>query len=75
MYDGQVFSYRLHNFNSVFTAEICAFYRALLFIRRQPRQCFLVCTESLNALQSLNGCLPDNPIVIEILNQVSYLQK
>jgi ribonuclease HI len=34
-----------------------------------------VCSDSLSALHSVNGYSPDNPIVIEILTQVSHLHK
>jgi hypothetical protein len=37
------FSYRLHNFNSIFTCELYALYRALLFLWCQPGQCHLIC--------------------------------
>jgi hypothetical protein len=73
--NGQVFSYRLHNFNSIFTAELYAIYRALLFIRRQLQQCHLICTDSLSALQGLNCYSPGHPIVIEILIQLSHLHQ
>jgi hypothetical protein len=75
IYDGQVFSYRLHNFNSVFTAELYAFYQALLFIRCQSQQCHFIFTVSLSALQGLNCYSPDHPIIIEILIQLSSLHK
>jgi ribonuclease HI len=73
--DDQVFSYRLHRFNSVFTAELYAIYRAILFIRRWPQQNYLVCTDSLSALQCLSGYSPDHPIVAEILIQGTHLHK
>jgi hypothetical protein len=67
VYDSAAFSYRLYNFNSIFTAELCALYRALLFFRRQPWQCHLICTDSLSALQSLSISSRDHPIVKEIV--------
>jgi hypothetical protein len=45
VYNGQAFSYRLHGFNSVFTADLYALYRAVLYIRRQPGRRHLVCTD------------------------------
>jgi hypothetical protein len=74
VYGGAAFSC-LHNFNSVFTAELYALYRALLFLRRQPRQCHLMCTDSLSALQSLISYSRDHPIANEIQYQLSHLQK
>jgi hypothetical protein len=47
IHEGQVF-YCVHSFNSVFTSELYAIYRALLNIRGQPRQCHLLCTPSLS---------------------------
>jgi hypothetical protein len=38
IYNGQAFCCRLLGFNSVLTAELCAVYRAFLFICRQPRR-------------------------------------
>jgi hypothetical protein len=72
-YDDQVFSYRLHSFNSIFTAEVYGMYRDLLFIRRKPRQYHLVCTDSLSGLLSLCGCSPDYPTVVELLIQLFHL--
>jgi ribonuclease HI len=73
--NGHVFSYRSHKFNSVFTAELYAIFRALLFIRRQPQQCHLICTDSLSAFQGLNWYSTDHPIVTEILIQLSHLHQ
>jgi hypothetical protein len=50
IYDEQVFSYHLLNFNRVFTAKLYAVYQALLFIWCQPQQCHLIFTDSLSAL-------------------------
>jgi hypothetical protein len=71
---GQAFSCRLHGFNSVFTAELYALYRTVLFIRHQPGRHHLVCTGSLSALQCLSGHFHDFPIVSEILLQISNLR-
>jgi hypothetical protein len=35
----------------------------------------LICTDCLSALHGLNCCLPNHPIITEILIQVSSLQK
>jgi hypothetical protein len=42
VHKGQIFSYRLHCFNTVFTAELYALYRAFMFTRRQ-RGCHHLC--------------------------------
>lgn len=73
--DGAAFYYRLHNFNSVFMAELCALYRALQFIWHQPRQCRLICTDSLSSLQIFSSYSLDHPIVNKILIQLSHFQK
>jgi hypothetical protein len=62
-------------FTSVFTAEPCSLYRALPFLRRQPRQCHLICTDSLSALQNPSSYSRDHPIFNQILIQLSHLQK
>jgi ribonuclease HI len=69
------FSYCINQFNSLYTAEICAIYRALLFIDRQPYRCHLIATDCLGALQSLNSHTPDHPFSTVILQCVSHLQK
>lgn len=61
--------------SSIFTAELCAIYHALLFIQHQTWNCYLICTDSLSALRSLSGYTVDHPIIIEILTQVSHLNK
>lgn len=53
IYGGQVFSYHLHNFNSVYTADPCAIYQALPFTWQQPRQYYFACTYSVGTLHSL----------------------
>lgn len=63
IYDGLAFSYRLLNFNSIFTAELYAFYRACLFVRYQPRQYHLICTDSLCALHNLSSYSCTHPIM------------
>jgi ribonuclease HI len=73
VYNGQAFSYRLHSFNSAFTAELYALYRAVLFICRQLGRHHLVRTDSLSALPCLSHYCPDHPTVAEILLQVSNL--
>jgi hypothetical protein len=58
-----------------FTIRVYALNRNLLFIRHQPRQHNLNCTDSLSSLQSLTNYSPDNPVVNEILIKLSHLQK
>jgi hypothetical protein len=65
----------LHNCNSVFTPQLYAIYRALLFIQHRTVKCHLVCTDSLSALQSLSGHAHNHLRVTEILIQVSHLHK
>jgi hypothetical protein len=69
VYNGRAFSYRLHGFNIVFTAEMYALYRALFFILRQPGRHHLVCTDALSALRCLSGHSPGHPTLAEILFQ------
>jgi ribonuclease HI len=74
IYDGQVFSYHLCSFNSIFTVELYAMYQVLVFIWCQSQQCHL-CTDLLSVLQSLTGYTPNHVIIIEIVIQVSHLHK
>jgi ribonuclease HI len=71
----KIFQIRLHSFNSVFTAEFYTTCRALLFLRQQSRHKYLLCTNSLSALQNLWGHTPDHRVVLEILQQVLSLHE
>jgi hypothetical protein len=53
---------------------VCALYRALVFMRRQPRCHHLVYTDTLTALRCLSGHSPYHPIVAVLLQQVSNLR-
>jgi hypothetical protein len=59
----------------VYTAEIHAICRALLFIWQQCRQRHLFCTHSLGALQSLRGHMPNHTAILNILGHVFRLHK
>jgi hypothetical protein len=74
VYNGQEFSYCLHGFNSVYTAEMYALYRDFLFIRHQSGSHYFVCTDTLRAFQCLSGYSPDHCIVVYVLLQVSDLR-
>lgn len=63
--DGQVYKYKLSLYTSVFTAELYAIYRALLFLIRQPRGRFLICSDSLSAIQSLQSYYCDDSLIVQ----------
>jgi hypothetical protein len=51
VYEGQVFKYQRHIFNSMYTADLHAICQALLFtFWQQSQQRYLLCTDSLSAL-------------------------
>lgn len=71
IYEFQVFSYYLHSFNTMFTTELYAMHRALLYIHRQPWQCHLLCADSLNSLRRPLSCRHNCPGTVETLWQIS----
>ncbi|GBO20397.1 putative RNA-directed DNA polymerase from transposon X-element [Araneus ventricosus] len=69
-------SYRLHNFCSVFTAELVAIFCALREISPSNQRKFIIYTDSMNALQTLSHYdIQMHPVALKILCILHFLRK
>ncbi|XP_049952055.1 uncharacterized protein LOC126462772 [Schistocerca serialis cubense] len=69
----QSFQYRLHGHCSVFTAELFALYQAVLYICRHRHSAYVICSDSLSAIQSLSDPYPVHPFVHRIQRSLQQL--
>jgi hypothetical protein len=58
---------------AVYTAELYAMYRALLWINCVAQRESLICTNSLSAVHTLHICKCDHPVAQKIRNQMLAL--
>jgi ribonuclease HI len=72
-FDSRPFTFHLHSFCTIFTAELYALYRSLLHIRHLRPGRFLLCTDSLSSLHALSSRVADNPLVVQSLCITSEL--
>ncbi|GBM89405.1 hypothetical protein AVEN_76418-1 [Araneus ventricosus] len=69
-------SYRLHNFCSVFTAELVAIFCALREISPSNQRKFIIYTDSMSALQTLSHYdIQMHPVALKILSILHFLRK
>ncbi|GBM66723.1 hypothetical protein AVEN_77693-1, partial [Araneus ventricosus] len=69
-------SYRLHNFCSVFTAELVAIFCALLEISPSNQRQFIFYTDSMSALHTLSHYdIQMHPVALKILSILHFLRK
>ncbi|GBM10819.1 putative RNA-directed DNA polymerase from transposon X-element [Araneus ventricosus] len=69
-------SYRLHNFCSVFTAELVAIFCALREISPSNQRKFIIYTDSMSALQTLSHYdIQMHPVALKILSILHFLSK
>ena len=66
---------RLPDFCSIYTAELSAILLALDCIERSTRRNFLVCSDSMSALQALQNKLVDHPLISSILRSYHSLSR
>lgn len=66
--------FKLNPNASVFTAELYAFLRALLFIQSDNRNCFLICSDSLSSLQALERFFPIDSLSQQIQTILTELK-
>jgi ribonuclease HI len=64
--NAQAFKFRLNPFSSIFSAELVALWKALLAVSYQPPGQFLLCTDSLIAIQGLQSPSLTHPLVLEL---------
>jgi len=70
---GTSVSERLHEKTSVYTAELKALVLALKLVKRSKCRQFLICSDSLSALQSLKSVKLDHPYLLEVHQLLTQL--
>ena len=71
--DGEFYQFRLPNNSSVFSAELKAIDLALNHIEQDAYWRYIIYTDSLSAMQALEGETTDNPIIVSLLEKLSRL--
>lgn len=61
--------------STIYSAELNAILCSLNFIKTSPNRNFLICSDSLSALQSLTDPLSENPIIQKIQNKLQSLSE
>lgn len=61
--------------SSIFTAEICAIDLALSIIEKDEHRKFLIFSDSLSVLTSLNNKKLENPLIIKLTNRIDSLSE
>ena len=64
---------RLPNVCSVFTAELMAIKYALKYISESSATEFVICSDSLSSLQSIENMNIENPVILDIVTQHHWL--
>ena len=73
--DGESYQFRLPNNSSIFSAELKAIDLALNHIEQDAYWRYIIFTDSLSAMQALEGEKTDNPLVVILLKKLSRLCK
>ena len=73
VFANQVFLERLPNHASIFSGELHALKLALSLIDRSRYDHFVICSDSLSALQAIENMKLENPLVVEFLLQYNAL--
>ena len=71
--DGELYQFRLPNNSSVFSAELKAIDLALNHIEQDAYWRYIIFTDSLSAMQALEGEKMDNPLIVNLLEKLSRL--
>jgi ribonuclease HI len=71
--EDETFSFRLPDNSSVFSAELKAIELALNHIETEGYMRYLIFTDSLSAMQALDYENTENPLVVNLLQKISYL--
>ena len=71
--DGELYQFRLPNNSSVFSAELKAIDLALNHIEQDAYWRYIIYTDSLSAMQALEGETTDNPLIVSFLEKLSRL--
>ena len=70
--DGELYQFQLPN-NSIFSAELKAIDLALNHIEQDVYWRYIIFTDSLSAMQALEGEKTDNPLIVNLLKKLSRL--
>ena len=71
--DGELYQFRLLNNSSIFSAELKAIDLAPSHIKQDAYWRYIIYTDSLSAMQSLEGEKTDNPLIVSLLEKLSRL--
>ena len=71
--DGELYQFRLPNNSSIFSAELKAIDLALSHIEQDAYWRYIIYTDSLSAMQALEGEKTDNPLIVSLLEKLSRL--
>ena len=71
--DGELYQFRLPNNTSIFSAELKAIGLALNHIEQDAYWRYIIFTDSLSAMQALEGEKTDNPLIVILLEKLSRL--
>ena len=67
--DGELYQFRLPNNFSIFFAEL----KSINHIEQDISWRYIICTDSLSAMQALEGEKTDNPLIVSLLEKLSRL--
>jgi hypothetical protein len=71
--EGKVLALRLPDHSSIFSGEARAVLLGLEIINQSPDKCFLILSNSLSCLKSLENRNLQNPVVLEIIERLHKL--
>ena len=73
--DGEFYQFRLPNNSSVFSAELKAIDLALNHIEQDAYWRYIIYTDSLSAMQVLEGEITDNPLIVSLRSCPDYAKE
>jgi hypothetical protein len=73
IYEGQVFSYHLCSFNSVFTTEPLCHVLSSPVYSSPAWQCHLLCADSLSSLRGSHSCRHNRPGTVETVTNLRHM--
>ena len=71
--DGELYQFRIPNNSSIFSAELKAIDLALNHIEQDDYWRYIIYTDSLSAMQALEGETPLNPLIVSLQEKLSRL--
>ena len=71
--DGELYQFRLPSNSSIFSSELKEIDLTLNHIEQDPYWRYIIYTDSLSAMQALEGETTDNPLIVSLLEKFSRL--